>query len=151
VGNVTHFTDTAYPNDGTTYYWWVIAGNNGGWASQSQWQANGFSFINNGPPLPPTLVYPGNGTSVSGTFITYKWNASAGATYYFLLVSTSGNSSDTSKYKYANYVGNVLQYTNTAYPNNGTTYYWWVNACNTLGCAPSSQWSANGYWFINGP
>ena len=102
-------------------------------------------------PSAPSLLSPGNGAVVSGTSITYQWSASAGATNYFLLVSTSSNPSDTSKYKYSNYVGNVLQYTNTGYSNNGTTYYWWVNACNSTGCAPSSQWSANGYWFINRP
>jgi hypothetical protein len=154
VGNVTQFTNTNYPNNGTTYYWWVNAYNTGGgWAPESQWVANGFSFVNyTPPPLPPTLVYPGNGTSISGTSITYRWNASATATNYYLLVSTSGNSSDTSKYKFANYVGNVTQFTNTNYPNNGTTYYWWVNAYNSGGgWAPESQWVANGFWFINRP
>jgi hypothetical protein len=130
--------------------------------------ANGYSFVNgvsSTPPSPtpaptptpapgtvpsaPTLVSPGNGTVVSGTSITYQWNASAGATNYYLLVSTSSNSSDTSKYKYANYVGNVVQYTNTGYPNNGTTYYWWVNAGNSAGWATQSQWMANGYSFVN--
>jgi hypothetical protein len=154
VGNVTQFTNTNYPNNGNTYYWWVNAYNTGGgWAPESQWVANGFSFVNyTPPPLPPTLVYPGNGTSISGTSITYRWNASATATNYYLLVSTSGNSSDTSKYKFANYVGNVTQFTNTNYPNNGTTYYWWVNAYNSGGgWAPESQWVANGFWFINRP
>ena len=154
VGNVTQFTDTNYPDNGTTYYWWVNAGNSGGWAPSSQWMANGCSFANGvlvTPPLAPTLVYPGNGASVSGTSITYQWNASAGATVYSLIVSTSSNSADTSKRKFANYVGNVTQFTDTGYPNNGATYYWWVNACNTAGCAPSSQWIANGFWLINRP
>jgi hypothetical protein len=152
VGNVTQYTNTGYPNNGTTYYWWVNAYNSGGWSLQSQLLANGCWFISgNPPPSAPTLVYPGNGTNASGTSIAYRWNASATATNYFLLVSTSSNSSDTSKYKFANYVGNVTQFTDTGYPNNGTTYYWWVNAGNSAGWAPSSQWTANGFWFINRP
>jgi hypothetical protein len=152
VGNVTQFTDTNYPNNGTTYYWWVNAYNSGGWSLPSDVNAHGCWFISGtGPPPAPTLVLPANGTNISGASITYRWNASAGAANYWLTVSTSSNSSDTTKWKYGYWVGNVTQFTNTGYPNNGTTYYWWVNAWNSSGWAPSPQVNANGFWFINGP
>jgi hypothetical protein len=153
VGNVTQYTDTGYPNNGSTYYWWVSAGNDAGWSPSSQVQANGFNFNNYTPtPAAPTLVSPGNGTTVSGTSITYLWNASAEATNYWILISTSSNPNDTSKYKYSNGLGNVIQYTDTGYPNNGTTYYWWVSAYNSGGgWSPSSQVQANCCWFLNHP
>jgi len=102
-------------------------------------------------PVAPTLVYPGKPTHVPGPSITYRWNASAGATMYWLTVSTSSNASDTSKFKFNGLLGNVTQYTNTAYTNSGKTYYWWVNAGNSIGWATQAEVLANGCWFINGP
>jgi hypothetical protein len=148
LGNVTQYNGTGgYPNNGVTYYWWVSAGNSGGWSQQSQVIANGFAFHNAAaPPVAPTLVSPINGAVASGTSVTYKWNASAGATMYYLVVSTSSDPSDSSKYKYSGLLGAVTQYTNTGYPNNGTTYYWWIAAGNSGGWSPS-----NGSWFVNHP
>jgi hypothetical protein len=163
LGNVIQYTDTGYPNNGTTCYWWVAACTSAGWTPQSQILANGFSFINgvaSSPPSPtptpptnpsaPTLLSPGNVTVVSGTSINYQWSAVPGATSYWITISTSSNPNDTSKYKYSNGVGNVIQYNNTGYPNNGTTYYWWVAACTSAGWTPQSQILANGFSFING-
>jgi len=174
VGNVMQYTNTGYTNNGATYYWWVSAGNAIGWSPQSEVAANGCSFINGvqgGVPSPtptpittptpapspstappaPALVSPGNGAVVSGTSITYQWNSSAGATNYWLTVSTEPTGSDASKRKFCGPVGNVMQYTNTGYTNNGATYYWWVSAGNAIGWSPQSQVNANGCWFINGP
>jgi hypothetical protein len=46
LGAVTQYTNAGYLNNGTTYYWWVSAGNSLGWATKSEVQANGCSFIN---------------------------------------------------------------------------------------------------------
>jgi hypothetical protein len=152
VGNVLQYTNTGYPNNGTTYYWWVSAGNAAGWSPQSEVSANRFSFVNyTPPPAAPTLLSPANGATVSGTSITYRWNASATATNYWLTVSTDPTGADATKRKFSGTVGNVLQYTNTGYPNNGTTYYWWVSAGNAAGWSPPAQVTANGCWFINHP
>jgi hypothetical protein len=151
LGNVTQYTDTGYPNNGSTYYWWINAGNSGGWAPQADVRANGFSFVNyTAPPSAPTLVAPGNNTYTSGTSITFRWNASAGATNYYITVSTSSDPSNSSKWKVSGPVGNVLQYTNAGYSNNGITYYWWVSAGNSGGWSPQEQVGANGFRFING-
>jgi hypothetical protein len=166
VGDVLQYTDAGYHNNGTAYYWWVNAGNNAGWALQSEVLANGHSFVNGLAPAPtpgatptpsmiipsaPTLVSPGNGANVLGTSITYQWNASTGATDYRLMVSTNSDISDTSNYKVDITLDDVLQYTDTGYPSNGATFYWWVNAGNSAGWASQPQVLANGYSFINRP
>jgi hypothetical protein len=49
LGNVTQYTVSGFPNNGTTYYWWVWAGNANGWCTQAQVVANGGWSITNGP------------------------------------------------------------------------------------------------------
>jgi hypothetical protein len=47
VGDVTSYTDTGYPANGTKYYWWVLAYNaDGGYSVWSEVIANGRSFTN---------------------------------------------------------------------------------------------------------
>ena len=124
-------TDTGYSNNGTTYYWVVYAFNGFGWGPPSQvW-----SFINR---FSSNLVSPANGTLVSGTSITYSWNAVPGATFYTIYVSTTSNFSSIK----FNTVTSGLSVTDTGYLNNGTTYYWVVYAFNGSGWGPPSQvWS----------
>lgn len=58
----TSFTDTGYPNNGTTYYWCVYAGNNIGYGPQSQVKNFNNGVIGN-RALPVefiTQVPPGN-------------------------------------------------------------------------------------------
>jgi uncharacterized repeat protein (TIGR01451 family) len=150
LGNVTQFTDKGYPNNGVRYYWWVSAGNSGGWSPQSEVRVNGYSFLNlTIGPSAPTLLSPGNGTTVSGTSVTYRWNASAGATKYYITVSASSDPSDSSKWKISGLLGNITQFIDKGYPDNGVTYYWWVSAGNSGGWSPQSEVRANGYSFMN--
>ncbi|MBN2099256.1 MAG: hypothetical protein JW753_06630, partial [Dehalococcoidia bacterium] len=91
VGNVTGYTDTGYPANGTKYYWWVWAYNPSG--VQSAWSevsANGRWFTS----LPiqigaPALRSPGNGEALSGSSVLFQWNAVEGAVDYVLIVSRS--------------------------------------------------------------
>jgi PKD repeat protein len=159
--NDAQYTVTGFPNNGTTYYWWVYAGNSSGWSSQAQVAANGGWSLVNGTgggtptvPAAPTLLSPANGAHVSGTSVTFQWNASLGATKYFLIVSTNSSLSvsqtNSSVRKYWGQV-NGTQYTVTGFPNNGTTYYWWVYAGNSSGWSTQAQVVASGGWsFING-
>ena len=91
LGDVTQYNDSGYPDDGTTFYWWVWAGNTAGWSLRADVETNSRSFTNGSPPVPPsapTLSSPADGAAVFGTSITYQWNAFADATEYRHIHST---------------------------------------------------------------
>ena len=95
-----------------------------------------------------------NAASVSGTSVPFEWGAVAGAVKYKLLVSTSTNILDTTKYKRnIDLVGETTTtYVDTGYPANGTKYYWWVWAYAADGSSSAwAQVSANGRSFTNTP
>jgi hypothetical protein len=152
----TTYIDTGYPGNGTKYYWWVWAYAADGTRSLWSWvSANGRNFTNMPSLGTPTLVSPGNGASVSGTSVAFEWSVVSGAVKYKLLVSTSTNILDTTKYKrnidlVDSGSGLPTTYVDTGYPANGTKYYWWVWAYAADGT--SSLWaqvSANGRNFTN--
>ena len=130
-------TKRGFDNDGTTYYWRVKARNTSGWGAWSE----GRSFINIGEPLAPTLSSPEGGDVVSGTSVTFIWEASDGASKYHLEVNTDPNFGNDTMMFYGD-VGDVTEYTDIAYLNNDTRYYWRVRAGNDAGWGtPSSSWS----------
>jgi hypothetical protein len=99
-------------------------------------------------PAAPTLVSPANGTTVTGTSVTFEWTTAPEAVDYRLAVSRSTNPLDTTTRKISILVGNMTTYTDTGYPANGTKYYWWVWAYNADGAQSAwSEVSANGRWF----
>ena len=147
VGNVVEYEDTGYPNDGTTYYWRVWASKSGVWKFRSETR----SFINTSlqKPSAPTLSSPkededGNTAKVSGTSVTFEWQASTRADKYWLEVNSRA-SWDKGTRKFCGNVGDVTQYEDTGYANDGTGYYWRVRAGNVTGW---SDWSG-GESFIN--
>jgi len=81
------------------------------------------------PPDAPTPVSP-------GTSITFKWNASSGATKYHLQVNTQSDFLGTDVFNAE--VGDVTTYEVTGL-TVGTTYYWHVKAGNDGGW---SDWSS---------
>jgi len=129
---------TVLPNNGSTLYWRVIATNACGWGP---WSASR-SFTNTAAP-PPAPLWPR--PTIPGTSITFNWNAVTGADSYYLQISTSSTFAGTSFFG-ASSVGNVTSRTVTGFPNNGTVYYWRVQAHNAAGLGP---WSGT-YAFING-
>ena len=132
VGNVQTKEVTGFPNIGTTYYWRAMAGGSSGWGSWS----SGRSFINGtAPPPAPTLTSPANGATVSGTSVTFTWEASTGATKYWLEVNSSASWGAGTRHYYAN-VGTATSKMVTGFPNDGTVYYWRAWAGNAAG------WSA---------
>jgi PKD repeat protein/sporulation protein YlmC with PRC-barrel domain len=155
-GLPTSYIDTGYPANGTKYYWWVWAyaadGSSSVW---SQVSANGRDFTSMPSVGTPTLVSPTIGALVSGTSVTFQWGSVPGAVKYKLVVSTSTNILDTTKYKRnVDLVdlgsGLPTTYVDTGYPANGTKYYWWVWAYAADGTVSLwSQVSANGRWFTN--
>ncbi len=146
IGNVTTYTDSGYPNDGTMYNWRVWPGDAGGWGPVSAtWVfANGGSVA---PVIPVTeasaLIAPVNFSGVAATSVNFEWGAVANATKYWLKVTRVSDG----VVKFRADLGNVTNYTDTGYPNDDTLYEWRVWAGNDLGWGPvSTVWT-----FLNGP
>ncbi|MGA9364840.1 MAG: LamG-like jellyroll fold domain-containing protein [Bacteroidota bacterium] len=91
-------------------------------------------------PPAPTLASPANGATGISTSPTLSWNASTGATSYRLQVSTSsGFGGGTIVYDDSNITATSRQ---IGALQNGTTYYWHVNAKNAAGTSDwPSPWS----------
>jgi len=119
----TSRTVTGFPNNGTTYYWSVWSIDDGVWCIIADGYANTRAFINRGEMVPaaPVLTSPAAGAYQAGTSVTFTWEAVAGATQYYLIVSTSPTLNVFRTFE--GYVTGTSQ-TVTGFPNNGTTYYW---------------------------
>ena len=103
-------------------------------------------------PAAPTLVSPANGATGIGTSVNFEWGSVTGAVKYKLLVSTSTNILDTTKYKRnVDLDGEATTtYVDTGYPDKSTKYYWWVWAYAADGSYSAwAEVSANGRWFSN--
>ena len=152
-GAITSYIDTGYLGAGTKYYWWVWAyAADGTYSLWAQVSANSRNFTNIPSVGTPTLVSPTNGTSVSGTSVTFQWSTVPDAVNYKLIVSTSSDIADTTKYKRNVMTGSgaITSYPDTGYTGQGTKYYWWVwayAADNTYSLW--TQVSANGRNFTN--
>jgi len=142
TGSATTYTVSGFPNNGTNYRWSVAAGNSAGWSSG----APAITFTNGTAsvtiPSAPVLSSPASGAIVSGTSIPFTWNASTGATAYWLSVTTTSGTS-----LFSGSTGSATTYTVSGFPNNGTNYRWSVAAGNSAG------WSAGATprIFTNGP
>jgi hypothetical protein len=135
VGNVTSYNLSSLANDGTVYRWAVAAGNSAGWSSGSAW----WTFTSGTAvtiPATPTLSSPANGATVTGTSATLQWNASSGATNYWLAVAKVADGSTV----ISQAVGNVTSYNLSSLANNGTAYRWAVAAGNSAGWSSGSAW-----------
>ncbi|MCX6132225.1 MAG: DUF5050 domain-containing protein [Ignavibacteriales bacterium] len=115
---------------GTTYYWRVSATNVAGTSSYSSvWTFSTGVIVS--PPTTPTPADLSTGVSITPTL---SWNASSGATSYHIQVSTSAS--------FANLLFDQSGIAGTSFNAsglvNGTTYYWQVNATNSMG---TSSWS----------
>ncbi|RJR50165.1 MAG: hypothetical protein C4576_06280 [Desulfobacteraceae bacterium] len=130
--------------NGQTYYFVVTAvdtsGNESGFSSPPASKA--ISDGTSGIPAAPVLEYPGNGSTVPGTSITFRWRASSGATeYIFRQWKQNGDLSIEHR------VGNVTSYTVPWFSNSGYTNSWSVTALNAAGQGTTSaRWT-----FTNGP
>lgn len=89
----------------------------------------------------PGLAAPSAPTGVAASDGTYtdkvqvSWNAASGATYYQVYRNTSNTTTGASQLT-ASYVASpYVDITATI----GTTYYYWVKACNTVGCSGYSS------------
>ncbi len=118
----------------TTYYWRVNAKNACG---TSAWSGI-WNFTTGNPPSAPALSSPSNGATNQATTLTAGWNASTGATQYWIQVSVNSNFAAPAVNDSA-----VASTSRQIGPLDGsTTYYWRVAAINNIGTGPwSSTWS----------
>ena len=120
-------------NSGTHYYWKVRAVNSfgvGAWSSK--WEFT--TLIPSTVPSTPVLVSPANGATNQPLIETLTWKTSDNAQEYRVEVSTSSSLAssilmDTTLAK---------SYVNTIALSAGVTYWWRVDALDTVG---PSQWS----------
>jgi len=136
VGNTTSVTASGL-SYATTYYWQVRAWN----SSEGPTLANGetdWSFTTREQPQPPSV--PGGVSASDGTFtdkVRVSWSAVTDTTYYQVFRSAA-NSSDNA----------VLLSSPTSSPFDdtsavaGTTYWYFVKACNVSGCSAFSSGDA---------
>jgi uncharacterized protein YegP (UPF0339 family) len=140
----TSTTQGGFLNDGTQFSWRVRAGNDTGWGAWSPYR----NFINETPPAgaptAPALTSPGDDTLVTGTSVTFNWNAASGATGYRLQVIRASDGAVVHDVSTA-----LLEQTLTSFPNDGTVYLWRVRAENALGGAWSFYRTfTNGFWWV---
>jgi len=125
--------DDTSATPGTTYYYWVQACNTAGCSGYSSYD-KGYRATSITPPAAPTGVSASDDTYT--TKVEVSWSASIGATYYKVFRNTSNT-----------HVGEtVLTTSATSSPYDdtsatpGTTYWYWVQACNTAGCSTYSSY-----------
>ena len=123
--------DDTSATPGTTYYYWAQACNSGGCSSYSSYDT-GYRAVT--PPAAPTGVSASDGSYT--TKVEVSWSAASGATYYKVFRNTSnthaGETTLTPSHPTSPYDDT------SAAP--GTTYWYWVQACNTAGCSTYSSY-----------
>lgn len=129
-------TTTAALVYNTRYFWRVAAKNSGGYSAYSAVRR----FITRlATPPPPTLLSPANGAPDQPVSPSLTWNASEGASGYWIQVDTDNQFA-------APFILDDSTVTATSRTVSGlahsTTYYWRVHSKNTGGSsAPSEVWS----------
>jgi hypothetical protein len=85
------------------------------------------------PPTAPIPISPPDGANISGTSITFQWNASVGATNYWLSVNKADGSIFMNKP-----LDNITSTIVSGFPNDGTQYVWMIAAGNNAGWSSPS-------------
>ncbi|HWP82728.1 MAG TPA: fibronectin type III domain-containing protein [Bacteroidota bacterium] len=126
----TSFTASGLANN-TRYFWWMRASNSGGYSSFSPRRS--FTTVA-GPPSPPVLLSPQNGSVDQQLSLMLSWTASAGATSYRAHVATDSGFNS----RIVDTTGLTSTSLSISGLSRGTTYFWRVRAVNEGG---ESSWS----------
>jgi hypothetical protein len=114
AGNST--TIAGLPTDGRTLYvrlYTAIAGS---------WYYNDYVYTAaSGTPSPASITSPVNGATLSGSSVTFQWNAAPGATLYQIFVGNSQGAYDIGYFPTAGTTGTST--TITGLPTDGRTLY----------------------------
>ena len=133
TGTNSFHTVTGIPTDGRTIYvrlWTLIGG---------VWLSNSYTYTAaNIPPVIATMTSPANGSTLSGSSVTFEWNTGAGINEYWLSIgSTPGGSDIFSASK-----GLSLSHNAIGLPTDGRTLY--VVLWSRAG---ASTWLSNTYTY----
>lgn len=132
LGAGAFYTDISSLDPGTTCYYRCYAVNSVGpdWADSTETFETALS--------PPALISPEDGAYVEGTSVAFQWNAVDGASRYWLRVDNITDGCN----KFREDLGNVTQYTDSGYLDDGDVYEWKVWAGNEDGWGDVSEiWS----------
>ena len=137
IGNVTTYTVSNLPTDGSTVYVTLYSFFNG------QWEYNEYTYTAFNPSNGlAELQSPPPGTEIDGTQATFSWSAGMGASGYWLDIGSYPGGNDIYQ------SGNLgLSQSTTVYtlPNDGSTIY------ATLWTLIDGNWYYNQYTYQSGP
>ncbi len=133
IGNVTSYTVTGLPTNGSQVYVTLYSLVGG------QWLSNGYTYTAYSlSGQQGVLTTPTPGSQFTGTTVTFQWTAGAGATAYWLDL---GNAPGGNQYYQSGNLGNVLTTTVNGLPSDGSTVY------ATLYSLVGGQWLSTGYTY----
>jgi len=131
VGNVLSQTVTGLPTNGSAVYVTLYSLISGVWSGNA-YTYTAFTAVSGAG----VITAPANGSTLSGSSVTFDWTAGAGASAYWLDV---GGTAGGNNYYSSGNLGNVLSQTVTGLPTNGSAVY------VTLYSLISGVWSGNAY------
>jgi hypothetical protein len=135
IGNVTSYTVTGLPTNGSQVYVTLFSYVNGQWVyTQDTYTAYSSGGL-------AQILTPTNNTEVDGTSVTFTWTNPSNSDNYWLDIGDTPGGNDI--YQSGN-LGNVTTTTVTDMPNNGSEVY------GTLWTLIGGQWYYNSYQWQSG-
>jgi hypothetical protein len=123
------------PTAGQTLYVTLFSEIAGTWVSEA------YTYKESGAPGPATMVSPAQGSTLSGSSVTFEWTQFSGATQYLLYVGTTLRGDNVDQVK----PGSASSVTLTNIPTQGKTLY------VTLFSLVGSTWEQEAYTYTEAP
>ena len=136
LGNVLTTTVSGLPTDSSTVYVTLYSMIGGVWTS-SAYTYTAFNLIVNSGGS-GVMTSPANGSTLSGSSVTFNWTGGSGATAYWVDV---GNVPGGNQYYQSGNLGNVLSTTANGLPTDGSPIY------VTLYSLVNGAWLSSGYTY----